>query len=134
MFYREHKRLTFNTGDRMITKQSHKNECDIHNILKQYQKTGIINHISKNQPQYINLPDPIDYQQAIHTVMEAEDAFASLPSAVRDHFNNDPEAFLRAFTDKSKESFLREHGLLKPKEGPPGPSATPLPATSDHGA
>lgn len=114
MFHRPHKRLTINTGDVQVTKQSHKAECDINNILSQYKKTGIINHISSNQPKYIDLPDALDYQTSLNTIMQAQDSFASLPAVVRDRFNNDPANFLAAFTDPAQHDYLREHGFLKP--------------------
>lgn len=129
MFYREHPRVTFHSGDQVITKQSHKQECDINNILKQYQRTGIINHINRNQPQYMELPDQLDYQQSINTILQAQDAFASLPAVVRNHFNNDPAAFLAAFTDPAQSDYLRDHGFLNPKPDQ-APPPSPLPEQS----
>lgn len=104
------------------TKQSHKSECDINNILKQFSKTGIISHINQNSQTYINLPDAIDYQQSLNIISEASGAFASLPSKVRDHYMNDPGSFLLALSDPSEAEFLRECGILKK---PPLPVASP---------
>lgn len=114
-FYRPHPRVTLDCGDVMMTKQSHKDECDIHNILRQYQRTGIINHINTNQPLYSDLPSNIDYQSSMNLLLEAQEAFASLPSKVREHFSNDPGRFLAAFNDPSQAETLRGFGLLKPK-------------------
>lgn len=118
MFYRQHSRVTLDCGNHLVTKQSHKQECDINNILSQYKRTGILNHISSNQPLYTDLPDSIDYQQSLHTIMQAQESFASLPSVVRNHFGNDPAAFLAAFTDPAQTDYLREHGFLKPPAAP----------------
>jgi len=101
-----------------MTKQEFKDECDINRILSQYKLTGIISHINKNQPLYTDLPDASDYQESLNTLNTAETAFASLPSVVRSHFNNDPGEFLAAFSDPKAEPFLREHGLLKPLPSP----------------
>lgn len=117
------RRVAFNSGDTMVTKQSHKDECDIHRILRQYQRTGILAHVQTARPQYIDLPDPIDYQTAMNTMIQAQDAFAALPSAVRDYFANDPARFLAAFEDKAQADKLREFGLLQPK--PPEPASGP---------
>lgn len=125
MFYREHKRVTLNTGDVLVTKQSHKQECDIYHILKQYQRTGIINHVNANQPKYQDLPDTLDYQSSLHIIMQAEESFASLPARVRNHFNNNPAEFLAAFTDPAQAEFLREHGFLKPSAPAVQPSPPP---------
>lgn len=128
MFYRPHKRITLNCGDREMTKQSHKDECDIHKILRQYQRTGILSHISAQSAQFVDLPDSVDYQESVHILMRAEEAFSALPSQVRSSFDNDPLKFLQAFNDPGQEGRLRDLGLLKPKvvsspvEGPPAPS------------
>jgi phage internal scaffolding protein len=128
MFYIPHSRVTFDCGDKLITKQSHKAECDIHNILKQYQRTGIITHVAKARPTFTDLPDNIDYQTAMNTIIEAQDAFALLPAKVRDHFGNDPARFLGAFSDPKQADTLREFGLLKPVQPPLGGQAPTLPA------
>lgn len=131
MFYRPHPRVSLDCGTDLITKQSHKAECDIHNILSQFQRTGILNHIQQRRPEFMDLPDSLDYQTSLNILLEAREAFEALPSSVRAHFANDPGQFLAAFSDPSQEAYLRDHGFLNPKEGPSAPSATsPSPAPS----
>lgn len=132
MFYRKHVRVTTPVGELSMTKQSHKDECDINKILSQYKKTGLISHISNNQPQFMDLPSDIDYQSSLNIMLRAEDAFAALPSLVRDHFANDPERFLRAFGDASQRPYLEELGLLKP--APPPAAAAPAAKSKAGGA
>lgn len=124
MFYRPHSRVTAEIGGPSLTKQSHKEECDIHNILRQYQKTGIITHVQSARPTYEDLPDNIDYQDSLNTLMAANETFSALPAKVRDHFDNDPAKFLAAFYDSKQEDQLREFGLLKAK--PPEPAPPPV--------
>lgn len=112
MFYRPHPRVSLDCGDHLITKQSHKAECDIHNILRQYQRTGILEHVARGQQAFIELPDALDYQASLHVIANAQAAFAALPSTVRDHFSNSPELFLSAFTDPTQHSTLADLGLL----------------------
>lgn len=121
------RRTVLDTGDVQITKQSHKDECDIYRILNQYQRTGIITHVQSARPSYTDLPDSTDYQTSVNILMEAQEAFAALPSRVRAHFHNDPGEFLAAFDDPSTYDQLREFGLLRPKEAPEAASATPIP-------
>lgn len=116
-------------GPELITKQAHKDECDIHKILAQYQKTGIINHITPNQPQYLDLPDDLDYQSSLNLILEAQDAFSTLPSALRDRFQNDPAKFLEALNDPHQRSFLEEVGVFE-KKPPLETPVVPLQATS----
>lgn len=126
MFYRSHARVSLDCGDEMVTKQSHKAECDIHNILRQYQRTGIVTHVMNARPSYGDLPSITDFQEAIHLVMSAEDAFGRLPAQVRDAFQNDPAQLLAALSDPAQADRLREFGLLKPvATGAPAPSEAP---------
>lgn len=99
------------SGEPSMTLQQFKEECDINNILSQYKKTGIIQHISKSQPLYAELPDSIDYQQSLHTIMAAQDAFEALPSVVRRYFHNDPAELLNAMTDPAMNDKLIELGV-----------------------
>lgn len=128
-FYRPHQRVTLDCGSEAMTKQSHKAECDIHNILRQYQRTGIINHINSKQPLFTDLPSNLDYQSALNDLLSAQAAFAALPASVRDHFRNDPRLFLAAFSDPAQADTLREFGFLNPKpaaqDGATGASAPP---------
>lgn len=111
-----------------MARQEFKDECDIYNILRQFQQTGVITRVQTAQPLWGELPDDIDFQAAMHTVMSANEAFASLPADVRNHFNNDPQAFLAAMYDSSREDELRGLGLLNAKAtAPPDP---PLPSPS----
>lgn len=116
MFHRKHPRVTKSCGDELVTKQSFKAECDINNILKQYSRTGVINHVQSARPTYTDLPDAIDYQQSLHTLMEADQAFAGLPAAVRNRFDNSPAAFLEALSDPAQEAYLREVGVFRAPE------------------
>jgi phage internal scaffolding protein len=104
----------FDTGDVSVTKQSFKDECDINNILRQYQMTGVISHLNEAQPQYADLPDPIDYQDALHQVQAAEAAFYRLPKEVRERYGNDPAGLLQALANPAEAEFLREAGILAP--------------------
>lgn len=122
-FYRPHPRVQLDCGTTAVTKQSHKDECDIHNILSQYRRTGIITHIQTKQPLFTDLPSNLDYQTGLNTLISAQNAFAALPSSVREHFRNSPERFLAAFSDPAQADTLRQLGLLKPHAAPPAQSA-----------
>lgn len=107
------------------TEQEHLAACDINNIIKQFSKTGVLTHISANAAKgaYLDLPDPTDFQEAQNIMLEANAAFASLPSKVRDRFENDPARFLTFMADPKNEKEARELGLLTPAPPPPEPKA-----------
>lgn len=133
-FYLPHSRVTAPHSDELITKQSMKDECDIHNILRQYQKTGIIQHINQQQPIFDDLPDITDFQTSLSILDQAEQAFAALPSSIRDSFQNDPAELLRAIQDPGQRERLTELGILRapaaPRPPDPGaPSSSPSSST-----
>lgn len=119
MFHRPHPRVAFDCGDELITKQEHKDECDINRILRQYHRTGIITHVQASRGDYTDLPDALDFQESLHTIMAAEEAFSGLPAKVRAHFVNDPTRFLAAFNDPAQYDYLREVGLIRPTTAHP---------------
>lgn len=127
MFYRPHKRLQTPVGTESMTKQSHKHECDIHNILAQFKRTNIWTHVTNARASYEDLPGDLDYQAALNTILQAQGAFDDLPSAVRDHFSNDPERFLSAIGDPGQREKLTEFGVFR-KPAEPAPVRPPQPS------
>lgn len=138
-FFIEHKRRFAAHDNTEMTKQAHKDECDINRILKQYSKTGIINHIRQGEPVFADLPDPLDFQEALSVVSSAQAAFSELPALVRARFDNNPAALLEALNDPAMWPELRELGILKPdpyeapQEAQGGPSDKPAASTTPAG-
>lgn len=119
-FYRPHAHVYAPEDGEIITKQEFKDECDIHNILAQYKRTGIVTHVQNAAPRFEDLPDDIDYQFALNTVIAADDAFMALPASVRAEYNNDPGELLDALHKPENEEKFIKLGLIKPKpELPP---------------
>lgn len=114
------------------TKQSFAQECDINTIMSRYALTGQFTHLSLRAPQYGDVAD-IDFQGCMDTVAAAREHFASLPSAIRDRFHNDPGRLLSFLQDPSNRDEALKLGLLAPSEAPPLlvpiPQAAPLPST-----
>lgn len=121
-FYIPHQSVGLDTGPDSYVQQSAKEECNILNILKTYNNTGIITHSNPNKPIYTDLPDQHDYQEALQMVQEGMDAFASLPSSLRRHFNDDPEYFLHALHDPKQRKFLEDAGIFEKTPEPSSPS------------
>lgn len=114
--------ITFQGDGR--THQDSKDECDINYMMSQYQSTGQIN-TRKDQPQYIDVSNANDYNDAINNIENANRAFMSLPAKLRKQFNNDPAEFLEAIDTGEAEQVLRDAGLTLTQpatEPPPAPS------------
>lgn len=116
-----------------MTKQEFVAECDINNVIRSYQVTGIMAHLNERAAQglFLDLPDPMDYQEALNMAQAASAAFAALPSAVRNRFENDPAQFLAFMQDPANTEEAIKLGLAKappePPVPPPSPTAPPAP-------
>lgn len=137
-FYRPHRQVSFDgrvpdpeTGELVyqpsMTKQSFVKECDINNILKEFRVTGQIRHMSAHAAAgaYEDLPEPADFQESLHHIMAANEAFATLPSQVRRRFDNDPAEFLKFMADPANQDEAIKMGLAKDNRPPPPPPAPP---------
>lgn len=94
------------------TKQSHKAECDINNILARFQRTGVLEFVNNRQAQWGDVTG-IDYQNAMNLVAETKEHFAELPSNVRNRFNNDPVEYLDFVSDLGNTDEAIKLGLLE---------------------
>lgn len=110
--YGEHLEVAAFTGDKTATKQSFKDECDINNIMKKFNKTGQLPDMIKKDPQFGDFSQAAAFQEAQHTVIHAVEQFQALPSRVRERFHNDPERFLSWVHSEASEKEMRDMGLL----------------------
>lgn len=153
-FYRPHERVVFTnalvntqTGEVYYppsrTKQQFKDECDINNIIKSFKVTRQISHMRANMEQgaYMDLPDPLDFQESLNVVLAAEASFATLPAKVRERFGNDPQGFLAFMADPANQDEIIKMGLgtdnrptastgaIVIPDGPPAPPNGETPPT-----
>ena len=134
-FHRPHGRVQVEFPEQTRTKQSFAKECDINEILKQFRRTGMINHVAKHQGYYGDFTNGVTYQGAMQVIAEANSMFESLPAHVRAEFENDPAKFLDFVHDESNEERMKELGLIdpkvKPEEGRMRPPAPPEPPVDE---
>lgn len=126
-------KLTFTKPS--LTHQCFSHECNINNLLKNYQKTGLITHLNKYQGQYTDNM-PVNYHEAMNQIISADEAFNSLPSEIRSKFQNDPGQFLEFAMDPKNKTEMAELGLInKPDpahEVPPDPEPKPPKKTKEE--
>ena len=97
--------------DESLAQQSFKDECDINVIVKRFGLTGTMPE-SVQTPVYADFTDLVtDYHSAMDLVLRADEAFMSLPAAVRVTFNNDAGAFVDFCSDAKNAEKMRELGL-----------------------
>lgn len=106
-----------------MTRQSEMASCDIHNILKQFSQTGFEQLVRERaaQGQYADLTSLPDYQEALNVVLDAQAAFAALPSQVRDRFHNNPEEFIAFVGDPANQDEAIRLGLAVDTRTPEPP-------------
>lgn len=92
-------------------KQSHKAECDINNILRNYDRTGLITHVNRSTAEYGDYSEVNEFQDSLNMVISATDSFMELPSEIRKKFGNDPGNFFEFATDPKNAAEMVELGL-----------------------
>lgn len=128
MFYRPHPRVAIDfTETHSLAKQSFAAECDINNILKKFEKTGMVEHVKQHHGHYGDFIDAPDYLTAMTAIVEAQEAFDSLPANVRKRFANDPAQFLEFVHDPDNRDEMQKLGLLEPVQEATPPAPTPKP-------
>lgn len=111
----ERLRVSFVTDGDSLTEQYHKDDCDIHTILNRYLKTGVL-PITEAVPQYGDFSDVQTYQEAQNLLIRTRNYFESLPSRVREMFDNDTATFLRYVNDPKNHEKLVELGVFESAE------------------
>lgn len=81
------------SDDETLVEQSHKDKCDITNIISRFQETGVLQHVNNHHGEY-GFATAMDFQNAMELVVKAENNFKSLPAKIRNRFNNDPSLYL----------------------------------------
>ena len=104
-----------------MTKQSFKDECDINNIMRRYEATGVIQHLSGRTAEFGDYISELDFQQSMNAVILAQDMFAALPARVRDRFGNDPARMLGFLEDPKNREEAIELGLVNAPPAEPAP-------------
>ncbi len=98
--------------DPSLAQQQFRAECDINNILKQFNVTGEL-PVGSVQPQYGDFSGITDYQSALNAVIAAQDAFLALPAQLRAKFDNDPALFVEFASDEANKDEMKALGLLR---------------------
>lgn len=96
-----------------LTEQSHKDSCDINKIMATYEKSGVVPVMVNQVPSYSDFSQVHDYQTALNMIIEAENAFMTLPAKIRLEFDHDPAKFLAALEDPNQKARLIELGVVE---------------------
>lgn len=82
-------------------------------ILDKYNATGLLQHVSQWQGDYVDLCDAPTYHEAMNVIVESNEAFQTLPANVRERFANDPERFLAFVNNSENAEEMEKLGLIE---------------------
>nr|QJB18882.1 MAG: internal scaffolding protein [Microvirus sp.] len=97
-----------------LAQQHFKDECDINNILRQFNITGLLPE-SPLSPRYGDFTGITDYQSALNAVIAADDGFMALPADLRATFGNDPENLINFLDNPANRDQAIALGLVDGK-------------------
>lgn len=108
-----------------LAQQHSAQECDINYIVERFGVTGQLPPQTGPAPTYGDFTGILDYRDALHAVMAADEAFMALPAKVRERFDNDPALFVDFCSDGNNISEMMELGLIAPLSLPNGNIPSP---------
>ena len=117
------------TGDPGLTEQSHKEDVDMHNIMRQFEKTGIVKHVAAHAGTYGDYVGAPGFQEAMNIIAKAESMFESVPAKIRAKFDNDPGKFVDFMQAPENYQAILDLGL--DASHLPKPEAVAEPAIAD---
>lgn len=94
-----------------FTEQAHKKECDVNNIIKKYDKNGLITHVSKFEAKFGDVSG-VDFQAMQEKVANAQSMFNQLPVEIRSEFENNPAKLLKFMDNPDNRDRAIELGLI----------------------
>ena len=95
-----------------LAQQHFKDECDINNILRQFNITGLLPE-SPLSPRYGDFSGISDYHTAMNRVIAAQEEFEALPAQIRARFDNDPANLIEFLENSDNRPEAEELGLVE---------------------
>lgn len=115
-----------------LAQQQFKDECDINNILRQFNITGQLPDAYLS-PRYGDFTGIGDFKTALDRVNATYEEFESLPAQIRARFNNDAAELIQFLDQDENRAEAEKLGLLEPKVTITAPAVekqTPTPKES----
>lgn len=105
------KRVTVVNNEPSRTQQQFADSCDINNIMRQYNNNlnALQEPIRGFYGDFSNAPD---YMSARLSIVQAQESFDQLPSAVRSRFDNDPGKLLQFLDNPQNQDEAIKLGLV----------------------
>lgn len=108
---RERVSVTTPVGERSMTKQSFKDQCNFNLIVANYQKTGVVHGIRQGMSVYGDFDQYENLHGALEQVHAMTAQFRALPAHVRDAAGNDPVELAKMLESEEGQQQLVQAGL-----------------------
>lgn len=95
-----------------VTEQGHKKECDVNEIIKKYDREGVITHVNRFEAMYADV-SAISFENGLRIQQEISEKFMELPSEIRKRFENSPLEYLKFLGDPRNNEEAIALGLRK---------------------
>lgn len=86
--------------EKTMTDQQFRDDCDVNIILKRLMAGQATPLPMSNKGVFGDFTNMPSYQESLQNVINANDAFMTLPSGVRTRFQNDPQQLMDFLNDK----------------------------------
>lgn len=98
--------------------QQFKDETNVSNIVKRFNRTGQLPRGRNDTGQYIDISNVGDYTEMFNRVQKVQKAFMKIPSDIRTRFRNNPQNLIDFLGDENNREEAQELGLIPkpPKE------------------
>jgi len=98
------------------TDQSYKEDCDANNIIRKFNRTGMVTHVSKVQGKFADVSDVPDLLQGMERINEAKEAFMEVPAKIRAKFDNDVSKFYEYVSNPENHEEMVKMGLAEKRK------------------
>lgn len=118
---RSNDRCYMSEFDVSLTRQEFLDECDINQIMANMEANGVISHVNRAEPMFLDWTKVPDLRGSLDAMRQASASFYSLDAKIRREFDNSPEAFVEFAQDPVNLEQMRKWGLapLPVPEAPP---------------
>ena len=93
------------------TDPQYKDDCDANNIIRRFDKTGVITHVSKIGAQFADVSDIPDLLEGMERIEKAKQSFMEVPAKIRSRFDNDVSKFYAFASDPKNAEEMIKLGL-----------------------
>ncbi|AZL82900.1 internal scaffolding protein [Apis mellifera associated microvirus 21] len=113
-------------NDPSLARTEFQKQSDINEIMRNYDKTGVIDLKNHGLGHFVDLVDLPTYQESLDLVIAAEESFMALPAETRKRFSNDPGEMIKFLQDPENKKEAQKLGLVNPDKPTPEPTTNQL--------